>query len=77
MDGGLGIGIGDWDGRLGIGIWELNQGLGIGNGDWDWGLYGGLELGIGIGDWDWIVFEIRLQFLRFFNGCVVAGLMKS
>ena len=61
------------------------MGLGIGIGDWG--------LGIGIWDWDWIglltiYFDAKAEihsiyeklgnsFLRFFNGCVVAGFMKN
>ena len=72
---GLGIGTGDWD-----------QGLGIRIGDW------GLRLGIGrmTNDNDYTLHFVlmRMKFilflhfmlellLCFFEGCVVAGLMKN
>ena len=82
----LGIGIGDWGLGLGIGDWDWGLGLGIG----DWRL--GLEIGIGrmTNDNDYTLhfvlmrmnFILFLHFmlellLCFFEGCVVAGLMKN
>ena len=79
-----GLGIGDWDWGYGIGDWRL--GLEIG----DWRL--GLEIGIGrmTNDNDYTLHFVlmRMKFilflhimlellLCFFEGCVVAGLMKN
>ena len=83
-DWGLGLGIWDWALELGIGIRDWGLGLGIGN----WGL----RLGIGrmTNDNDYTLHFVlmRMKFilflhfmlqllLCFFEGCVVAGLMKN
>ena len=87
------IGIGDWGFGLGIGDWDWKLGLEIGDwvleiGDWDWRL----RLGIGrmTNDNDYTLHFVlmRMKFilflhfmlellLCFFEGCVVAGLMKN
>ena len=90
---GIGICIGDWVWGFGFRItgWDLGFGLRLGIGDCEW--YWGLRLVIWIGDWDWIrlltiCFDAKAEihsiyeklgnsFLRFFNGCVVAGFMKN
>ena len=83
------MGIRDWGLEWEIGNWDggLNLELGIGDCKWYWGLR------LGIGFWDWIglltiYFDAKAEihsiyeklgnsFLRFFNGCVVAGFMKN
>ena len=82
---GFGFGIDDWGLGLGIGEWELRLGIEIGG----WGF----KLGIGIEQWNYrwglgikmtidieliLMCIIRLQLLLcFFEGCVVAGLLKN
>ena len=83
---GLGIWIVDWDWALELGIGIRDWGLGLGIGNW------GLRLGIGrmTNDNDYTLhfvlmrmnFILFLHFmlellLCFFEGCVVAGLMKN
>ena len=76
--------IGDWDWGFGSGDW----GLGLGTGDWDWRL--GLGIGRMTNDNDYTLHFVlmRMKFilflhfmlellLCFFEGCVVAGLMKN
>ena len=83
---GLGIWIVDWDWALELGIGIRDWGLGLGIGNW------GLRLGIGrmTNDNDYTLHFVlmRMKFilflhfmlellLCFFEGCVVAGLMKN
>ena len=81
---GFGIGILDKDWGLGIGDWDW----GLGTGDWDWRL--GLGIGRMTNDNDYtlhfvlmrmkviLFLHIMLELLLcFFEGCVVAGLMKN
>jgi len=83
---GLGIWIVDWDWALELGIGIRDWGLGLGIGNW------GLRLGIGrmTNDNDYtlhfvlmrmkviLFLHIMLELLLcFFEGCVVAGLMKN
>ena len=83
---GLGIWIVDWDWALELGIGIRDWGLGLGIGNW------GLRLGIGrmTNDNDYTLHFVlmRMKFLLFlhimlelllcfFEGCVVAGLMKN
>ena len=85
---GFRIGIGDWELwiRIGVGDWSL----GLRIGDWDWGLglgIGNLRMGLGIGrmtndnDFTLQFVLMRMKFILFlscfFEGCVVAGLMKN
>ena len=83
-DWGLGFGIWDWD-------WDWGLGLGIGIGDCDWELGLGIwDLGLGLDSIGLLTIyfdakaeihsiydTLRYSFLRFLNGCVVAGLMKN
>ena len=82
------MGIGDWGWGLGMGIGDWGFGLGMGVGDWDLRL--GLGIGRMINDNDYILhfvlmkmkfilfFHFMLELLLcFFEGCVVAGLMKN
>ena len=81
---GLWIGIGDWGLEIGIGDWYW----GLGTGGWDWRL--GLGIGRMTNDNDYTLHFVlmRMKFilflhfmlellLCFFEGCVVAGLMKN
>ena len=85
---GLGIGVGNWDWKLGlrIGIRDLRLGLGIEIGNCRLGL----EIGRMTNDNDYTLHFVlmRMKFilflhfmlellLCFFEGCVVAGLMKN
>ena len=83
---GLGIWIVDWDWALELGIGIRDWGLGLGIGNW------GLRLGIGrmTNDNDYTLHFVLMRMkvilflhnmlellLCFFEGCVVAGLMKN
>ena len=83
-DWGFGLGIGDWDLGLEIGIWDW----GLGTRDWDWRF--GLGIGRMTNDNDYILHFVLMRMkvilflhimlellLCFFEGCVVAGLMKN
>ena len=74
-DWGLGLGIGDWDWGLGLGIgyWRFRLGIGRMTNDNDYTLHFVLMR---------MKFILFLHFmlellLCFFEGCVVAGLMKN
>ena len=80
------MGIGNWDWRLGLGFGDWDWGLGTG--DWDSRL--GLGTGRMTNDNDYTLHFVlmRMKFilflhfmlellLCFFEGCVVAGLMKN
>ena len=84
----MGLGIGDWELGLGIGIGDWGLGFGIGIGDWDWRL--GLGIGRMTNDNDYTLHFVLMRMkvilflhnmlellLCFFEGCVVAGLMKN
>ena len=86
LDKDWGLGIGDWDWGLEIGIGDWDWGLGTGG--WDWRL--GLGIGRMTNDNDYTLHFVlmRMKFilflhfmlellLCFFEGCVVAGLMKN
>ena len=68
-----GLGIGDW--RFGIGDWGLEMGIG----DLDWGLGGWLYITFCFDENEIpTIFAFYARaFLCFFEGCVVAGLMKN
>ena len=85
-DWGLEIGIGDWDWGLEIGIGNWDWGWGTGG--WDWRL--GLGIGRMTNDNDYTLHFVLMRMkvilflpimlellLCFFEGCVVAGLMKN
>ena len=83
-----GLGIGDWDQGCGSGIEIGDWYWGLGTGGWDWRL--GLGIGRMTNDNDYTLHFVlmRMKFLLFlhfmlelllcfFEGCVVAGLMKN
>ena len=87
---GLGIGIGDLELGYWIRIGDWGLGFGMGTGDWRLGLE--IEIGIGrmTNDNDYTLHFVLMRMkvilflpimlellLCFFEGCVVAGLMKN
>ena len=85
------MGIGDWGLGLGIGDWDWGLEMGLGIGDWRLGFEIGIgDRGRMTNDNDYTLHFVLMQmkfilFLHimiehlicFFEGCVVAGLMKN